>query len=911
MLSFWRRWRRPHASAAGVEREVRDEMLAHIELRAADNLASGMSADTARHDAESRFGDVDDLVRQGCAAKLAGPDDPLGRFPRRGLSHVSGSLMSDLVTDIRFAVRMLWKSPAFTLVAVTSLALGIGFNATVFAVIDAVLFKPLAVEDPAALIRLHDDREGIGGMQMSYPDYRDVRDQAAAFDGLAAYRSEMTTFNNDGDAVFVFGESASANLFAVLGLAPVIGRGFSPQDENADEPLTVMVSEAFWRGRLGADLGAIGRPLTFGGTPFVLIGVVPEQYNGGTPPLRANFWVPARATDVLVPPATGSRLERRGSHGTQVIGRLRPGTTVQQADDEVRAIGANLEAEYPETNADQTIAVMPASDVRIDPAADRMMRPAAGVLMAIVGLVLLIACANIANMMLARASVRRQEIAVRLALGAGRGRLIRQLLTESAVLSVLGGLFATLVATLTLRAILAVQPPLLIPIDFSIGMAPRVILFTALVSIATGMLFGLVPALRTTRADLGQALRADEASSDGRPRGSRLRGALVMVQVAVTLVLLVGAALLVRSLVNAESIDPGIATESIVGINLGLVFQGYAAEESRDFHLRALERIEAVPGVTGVAFTERLPLESTMIIDRTVYLEGALLEDGNEAPDVMATAVTPEFFRLMQISLLSGRRFDAQDVADAPGVVIVNEALAQQLWPGENPIGKRLSVVAEDGPLAVVIGVNAPHKVSTLGEAPTGHLYLPYAQAANAMFGTILARTDAEPAATLTAMRSIVRELDPNVAIMEAKTIEQHLSLSLFPVRFAAVALAVLGGLGALLAAVGVYGVVAFAVARRTREIGIRIAVGADRARVVRMVFRQGMRTVAIGAAIGLGISLVLTRALGALLYGIGAADAIAYTSAVVALLLAAGMANLLPAWRVARVDPVAALRSY
>ena len=887
-------------------------MMAHLDLRTRDNLASGMSPEAARRDAEARFGDVDELVRRGSAAKRAGPDDPLGRFLRPGGSsvpHTARGLMSDLATDTRFAVRMLRKSPAFTLVAVLSLALGIGFNAAVFAVIDAVLFKPMAVDDPGSLIRLASAEGGFGAMMMSYPDYRDVRDQAAAFEGLAAYRTEMTTFNNRGDAVFVFGESISANFFDVLGLRPVVGRDFTTQDDRADAPLTVMVGEAFWRGRLGADPDAIGSELTFAGRRYVLIGVVPEQYTGGTPPLRVHFWVPSRAADLLVPAVSTSRLERRGSHDTYVIGRLRPGTTVEQADAEVRAIGANLAAEYPDTNADRGIAVLRAGDVRIDPAADQMMRSAAGVLMVIVALVLLIACANIANMMLARASVRRQEIAVRLAIGAGRGRLIRQMLTESAVLSVLGRLLAALVATIALRGLLAVHPPIMVPIDLSIGMAPRVILFTALVSIAAGLLFGLIPALRTTRADLGQALRADEASAGGRTRGNRLRGALVMVQVSITLVLLIGAALLIRSLANAESIDPGIATESIVGVNMGLVFQGYNAEEARDLHHRAMERIGALPGVASVAFAERMPLESTVVLDRDVYLEGVMLNAGEEPPAVPAAAVSPEFFRLMQIPMLSGRAFSAQDVAESPGVAIVNETLGQQLWPGENPIGKRLSVVGEDGPFAEVIGINAPHKILTLGEEPTAHLYLPYSQTASTMFGNILARTDADPAATLAGIRRVVRELDPNLAIMEAKTIEQHLALSLFPVRFAAVALTVLGGLGALLAAVGVYGVVAFAVARRTREIGIRIAVGADRARVVGMVFRQGMRTVAIGAVIGLAISLALTRALGALLYGIGATDAVAFSGAAVALLLAAGTANLLPAWRAARVDPVTALR--
>lgn len=383
-----------------------------------------------------------------------------------------------------------------------------------------------------------------------------------------------------------------------------------------------------------------------------------------------------------------------------------------------------------------------------------------------------------------------------------------------------------------------------------------------------------------------------------------------MVQVAVSLVLLIGAALLIRSLANASRIDPGIATESIVGVNLGLIFQGYDAQQAAAFHEEALERIAALPGIDAVAFAERLPLESTTMIDREVWVENRRIEPGEEVPSIRSAVVSPAYFDVMSIRMRAGRSFGPEDRQEAPGVAIVNEVMAEQLWPGENPLGKRFATADPEGPFLEVIGVNAPHKISTLGEDPTPHFYLPHTQVQSFGFGTLVARAPGNPGAALEAIRRAVLEIDPNLAVMHAKTIGEHMSLSLFPIRLAAMSLGILGGLGALLAAAGVYGVIAFAVVRRRREIGIRIAVGANPSEVIALVLRQGMRLVLIGAGIGLVASLGMTRALRAMLYGIGAADAMAFGGALLVLLAVAVVANLVPAVRAARVDPVAALRT-
>lgn len=898
---------RGRRAASWVDQDIRAEIETHIAMRTEDNETAGLPADEARRQAERRFGDRERILRQARAERLRRP------LPAsRGGGSQGGNPLSDLIQDARFGLRMMAKTPAFTSVAVLSLALGIGFNTAVFSVVDAVLFRPLQVHEPARLVRIARTAGDVTGTAISYPDMRDIGESAGTLAGVAGYRNTITPFNADGRAEFLFGEAVTDNLFEVLGVPPLLGRDFDPSENvTSGAHFVAMISEDLWRDRFGTDPGIVGEDIVLAGKPYAIVGVVPGSYKGGTPPVKMQFWVPMAMINVL----TGSTsetglLERRGQRGVTAVARLAPGASFEQAAAEVASIGEALAAEHPDTNGEARLSLLEYTDVRFDPAGDRLLLPAAGVFMGIVGLILLIACANVASMMLSRATVRGQEMAIRLALGASRGRLVRQTLTESLLLAMVGGALGALLADLVVHAALALQPPVMVPISLDVRVDLRVLGFTALLAGLTGVIFGLVPALQGSRQDLGLAMKAGEGRRASGSVGGWLRSGLVVVQVAVSLILLVAAALLMRSLANARHIDPGFATEDIVALSAGLRMQGYTPEEARDFMGRLEERVAALPGAEVVAFAERMPLESSVTLNAQVWLADRPLEPQESPPIAWFASVSPSYFELFRIPMLSGRAFEATDVEEAPGVAIVNPTFAERFWPGDNPIGKRLSTVGPDGPWIEVVAVNAPHKIRTLGEEPEPHVYRPYAQEPSSGFGTLAVRTHGDAGAMLEAMRREMLSLDANLAVMEAETIRQHMSLSLFPVRAAAWSLMLLGGVGATLAAIGVYGVVAFAVSRRTREIGIRMAVGADRGSVVRMVVRQGLRLALTGVAIGVGASLVVTRALAALLYGISPGDLPSFAAAAVVLVAVALLANLIPARRAGRVDPVAALRS-
>lgn len=888
---------------AADTRDIRAEIEAHIAECAAELEAEGMTPEGARRAAERRFGDVERIVGEGIRQRYGTAFHRLWSLAR------GGEPLSDLLRDVRFALRMMRKNPGFTALAVTSLALGIGFNTTVFSVVDAVLLAPPGVEEPERLVRIVRTGPEIGDAMMSYPDLVDLRSgDTELLTGVAGFATVVAPSGHEGRVDLLFGESISHDLFEVLGVTPLIGRAFAA-DENAtpgSHPVA-MIGERLWRSRYGADPGVLGRDLVLAGEPFRIVGVVPDTYAGGTPPLRTEFWVPAMMDGVLTAGTNGregGRFQRRGAHSLGVAARLAPGVGVEQAAAHVAARGAALAALFPETNADKEFALLAYRDVRIDPQLDRMLAPIAAVLMGVVGLVLLIACANVANMMLARASTRGEEMAVRRALGANASRLTRQLLTESVLLALTGGALGALLATLALRTLLSLQLPAAIPVSFDIEVDQRVLAFTGCLAVVTGVLFGLVPAVRGARADVAAALQSAGRPSSG-ASGSWLRSTLVVVQVSVSLLLLVSASLLVRSLWNARAIEPGVAVRNVVGVSTELGLQGYAPEEARRFHVEALERVRALPGVQAAAYTERLPLDSSVLMTREVGRESR--PEGDDATRAVDSAVvSPDYFDVLGIPILAGRAFAAPDDAGSPRVAIVNPALGELLWPGEAPLGRRIEV---DGELYEVVGLNRPHKIRTLGEESRPHVYLPYAQEAGAGLGALVARVQGDPAAVLAGIRRVVAELDPDVALFRASTMEQHLSQSLYLVRLAAWSLALLGLVGAVMAAAGVYGVVSFALSRRTREIGVRMAIGADRGRVQKAMVAEGMRAAVVGVVLGLGAALAATRVLGTLLYGVGSTDWLAFGAATGLLLAVALVANLVPARRASRIAPADALR--
>jgi predicted permease len=588
-------------------------------------------------------------------------------------------------------------------------------------------------------------------------------------------------------------------------------------------------------------------------------------------------------------------------------GRLRPGTTVEEAEAQLNTIAARLGNEYPETNEGRKISVVPTSDVRIHPFIDQAVTPVALLLMVVVGMVLLIACANVANMLLAKASVRRQEIAVRLAVGASRSRLLSQLLTESVMLAFIGGALGLLLAHWSVNLILALQPPLPMSIALDLGVDVRVLVFTLLVSFATGVLFGLAPAFQAARQDLVSALK-DEVSRSG--TGSRrfgLRNILVVAQVAVSLVLLIGAGLFLRSVKNANAIDPGFETRDVAIFTTNLDILGYSREQGMQFYEQAIERLSSLPGVVSAAIAGKIPCGISVSIQEFV-IEGVEPPPNDDGYAIDVTTVGPGYFQTMGIPLLAGRDIARTDTEESTPVVIVSETMARRFWPGENPIGKRIRYPGDDREWFEVIGVHRDHKVRTVGEDYRPYVHFAFYQDPES-FQTLVIRTAGDPAPMMETFRRELRALEPDIVFVDARTMEENLALTLFPVRIGATLLSIFGCLALGMAAVGIYGVIAYSVSRRTHEFGLRIALGAGTGDVLKLVVRQGMVLVTVGIVLGLAGAIAVTWVLSSILYGISALDPVAFGGTSLLLAGVAFLANYLPARRAARVAPMEALR--
>ena len=601
--------------------------------------------------------------------------------------------MTDLFKDIRYGCRMLLKSPGFTLVAVVSLALGIGFNTTIFSAVDAVLLRPKAGVDPSRLVEIYlGDSSGYAYGVSSYPDVREYRERSDVFSAIASNQSALVLYRAGADTTkseYLMGEIVSGNFFDLMGLSASLGRVLRADDdvEPGGHPV-VVVSQTFWQSRLGGRRDALGETLDLNGLSFTLVGVAPPDFVGNFPGLRSNFWVPSAMVDQMNPSLTGSRLERRTSRSLFVKARLKAGTTLEQAQAQMDAVAIQLQEAFPDANRDRAINLLPSRDVRLHPMIDQALVPIATLLMAVVGLVLLIACANVANMLLARAAARRGEVAIRLALGSTRWRLIRQLLTESLLLSSLGGALGLVIAYWSTKLILAFKPPIPIPIALDLTLNPRVLFFTLAASLVTGIVFGLAPALQSSRASLVPALASDRVPSAG-GRRFRLRSALVVLQVAVSLLLLISASLLLRSVGNAQAIDPGFETENVVFMSTHLGFHGYDQARGETFLAHAAERVASLPEIAAASLTSKVPL-GTNVSTRTLVPEGEAPERDADWPAYDSTTVAPAYFEVMGIPLIAGRDFRESDVADAPRVVILNETASRRFWPGESALGKRV-----------------------------------------------------------------------------------------------------------------------------------------------------------------------------------------------------------------------------
>jgi len=810
--------------------------------------------------------------------------------------------MDGFLRDVRHALRQLRQSPGFTLVAVTILALGIGVNSAIFALVNAALLRPQPYAAPEELVNVYvGDSRGEEFVTTSRPEYRAFAERTELFRGTTAFEPQIASRETDDGATVAFVEAVAANYWDVLGVSPLLGRGFLPEEEEGGAVVAV-VGYQVWQHELGGTPDVLGQTVRLNGSPVTIVGVAPPEYRGVINALATQYWLPYGSANAI-DPAGATRSEDRGARGTFVRARLAPGVTAEQAQAGVDLVMQRLEREFPESNTGRRALVVPTERVRFHPSIDGVLYPIAALLLVVVGLVLAIACSNIAGLLLARATARQREVAVRLAIGAGRGRLIRQLLTESALIGGIGGLAGLAIAWAITRALVAFQPPIPVPVTVDLSLDGRVLAFTAALSLVTGILFGLAPALRSTRPDLVGSLKSEEARGSGGRRRLSLRNLLVVGQVAVSVILLAGAGLFVRSLGKAQSIEPGFETERMAILTVSLAQGGRTAEADRELLRSYLERVRALPGVERATIADRVPLGVT-VRSRGISIEGFTAPGGDDDLEIDVAAVGPEYFQTLGIPLVAGRVFESADDANAPRVAIVSEAMARAYWGRVDVVGEQVRM----GEPVEIVGVARDTKVRTLGERPRPYLYTPIGQE-HPDLASVIAATSGEPGPVLELMRRELRATVANLPVFDAKTMAQHLGVALFLPRMAAGLLGAFGLLGLGLAALGLYGVIAFAVAQRTREIGIRMALGARASEVVRVVVRESVTLVTVGLAIGLAIALAATKPLGALLVGVAPGDPVTLLGVALVLVLAAVLASLVPARRAARVDPLVALR--
>jgi predicted permease len=824
-------------------------------------------------------------------------------------------MLEHLRADIRYALGWLRRSPAFTLVAVASLAVGIGFNTALFSMVDALLLRPLPIERPAEIVDVYTrGADGDTYATSSYPDYLDFASQNEVFTALAGYSPAIAAMKIGDQSRMALGEVVTGNYFHVLGVRAALGRTLLPDDDRPGAPRVVALSHAAWTREYGADPSVVGRALSIRGQAYTIVGVIDRRYTGLVPMLQPEMWLPfawveevepAGIQDVVPSPTGNARLERRGQRWLFIKARLKPGATREQAEANLQVIMSRLAAAHPTTNARRPIAV--AANVRVHPQADAAMRPIAAGLLLGVGLVLLVACANVANMLLARASGRQKEIGIRLAIGASRGRLMRQLLTESLVLSLLGAAAGLALAAALLRFVQAIPLPVPVPLALTLQFDVRVLAFTMGVATLAGLVAGLAPALKATRPNLVAELKGERpAVGTGRRRWT-LRDGLVAAQTAVTLVLLVTAALLTRSIIAARGTDLGFRAAGLAVLSTEVGLIGYDETRADALYDRTIERVRAIPGVTAATLTVRQPL--AINYNRNSIFFPDRMPPGEPPVPIAATWVDDAYFTTLGVPLLRGRNFTTGDSPQSPRVAIVNDAFVKTYWPSGDALGRRFRLRDIDGPQYEVVGVVADYKVHTVGETPTPYIH--YALAQRAFTGqVIVARTDGDAGALLGTMRREVLALEPNAVFLDSQTMTAQVDMALLPARLAAQASSLVGVVATSLAAIGLYGVIAYAVARRTREIGIRMALGAAPAGVVGMVMRQGLTVAAAGLLAGAAAAYPAARVLAGALYGVGALDAVAWGAATLSLLGAATLANYVPARRASRVDPAQALRS-
>jgi predicted permease len=890
------------------EREMEEAMRFHLEMQIEQNLEGGMEPENARYAAERQFGN------------------------QTWLKEVSREMWSvrffeTLMQDLRYGVRMLVKNPGFTTIAVLTLALGIGANTVVFSIINAVLFRPRPVAEPERLVELYsgDARNPYGGA--AYQDYLSFRDQGEVFSGLAAYRPGRYKLGGEDGVEPVIGEVVSGNYFDVIGVKAFRGRTFLPEEDRTpgSHPV-VVIGHDLWRRRFGADPALIGKTIEINNQALTVIGIAPPEYTGMIRVLAAEVWVPVMMIPRLEPADDMSLLNNRGFDWLFIVGRLKPEATLEQARARFDLISGQLREAYPEfwrkraesgATLEKSVTILPESETRIPPGEGVGAYAFIAVVLTIINMVMLIACLNLANLLLARATARGKEMAVRLALGAARWRIVRQLLTESVALTALAAAAGVLLAMWLMNALAASLPAFQgIRFVIDLQMDWRVLLYTLAFSFLVGLLFGLAPALQASRPYVIENLKDGANVFAGARRQSRLRNGLIIAQVALSVVLLAGAGLVLRTLRNLNPINQGFDSLNLVVAPIRLEERLYDRARSQDFYRRLAERTRALPGVRAVVFADRLPVVRLLGRARSpVGIEGYQPSPGEDMT-LETNTIGPGYLTAMNIPITQGRDFDERDREDAPCVAVVNEALARRYFAGGQALGKHLIRSAGKRPeqLCEIVGVVRDDRFQSLRTEPLPWYAFALSQS-HSTSATMLVHTEGAPHNLVLPVRRAIQALDQNILVGGVLTLNDSFSPLRYVYRLFGLLVGGCGLLAIILAVIGIYGMVAYAVSRRTREIGIRMALGADKQKILRLVMRQGMILVVYGLSAGLPLALALTQVLTSsifeipILIGVNATDPLTYGSTALLLVVVALLACYLPARRATKVDPMVALR--
>jgi putative ABC transport system permease protein len=866
--------------------EMAEEMQSHLDLLIERNIAAGMLPHEARNAALRQFGGIEQT-------KEIAREQRVWRWA------------DEFLQDVRFGTRMLFRSPGFSILAILCLTLGIGTNAAALSWIEGILVRPypLVAHQDRMFALIGTTRGAQTGNPLSYPDFFDLERNSTLFESFIVDRIMGTTLSVGDRAERAAGGIVSANYFDALGVKPILGRGFRPEEgegRNA-HPVTV-IGYVTWQDRYRGDPAIIGKTQYLNGVQHTIIGVAPEKFHGTFIGYSFNFWVPTSMQETF--DSTGYKLEDRGARWIESYAFLKPGVTRQQAQAELNAIAQRLENDFPETNRGQGFEILPLWKTPFNAVGN--LSPTLAITTGVAFFVLLIACANVSNLLLARSLLRRHEMTMRLALGAGRRRLIKQLFTEGLLLSVIAAAGGITVAYWCRNALVLMSPTRSpgITIDYPGQLDWRVLALSVAVCIGSTMLFALVPAIQASHVDLSGALKREGGGLIGGSGRSRVRSVLVFVQVALSFVLIVGTGLLLRSLVQMQNSDPGFSTRNVVVSSADLFSAGYKLDQAKVFYEQMLERIRILPGVQSATLEGVRPFSYTDYSSAPLEIEG-YQPPRNEQVSADYNQVGEGYFATIGIPIVAGREFTRNDDGNAPPVAIVNQTMAAKYWPGKDAVGQRLKVKDK---WMEIVGVAKNAHYRTKLEQPTQFFYVPVRQNFLVQNGFII-RTDQSPAAIRNALAREIHALDPNLAPLDTISLQEQVDRMSYTQRLAVALLAIFGGMALFLAAIGLYGVMSYSVSQSTRELGVRMALGANTRDLLRIVISRGLRLTIAGIIIGVTAALILTRLMGNLLYKVSPRDPLAFGSAFVVMMIVALAACFLPAWRATRIDPVRALR--